>query len=150
MPIFDDGDIIRACGYMAIYFGNLEEELRELFDVAAQSCPILKGKAHLGFKERTRHLRTQLTRKFTPQWPSHYEKTRIRCILRECMRLADLRNEILHSSIYGGRNGDTILTSKRNGERTLTSAEVYALANKVSDYSGYVYGLQFVLQRMPV
>lgn len=148
MPINDDGDIIRACGFMAIYFGNLEEELDDLFNLAVQSCPDLKSKAHLGFKERAKHLRKQLKQRFTDRWPSEYDKARIRCVLNECMKLADQRNEILHSSIYGGPNGQAILKSRKNGERIITSTEVYALANKVHEYGGSVMGLQFVVQRM--
>jgi uncharacterized C2H2 Zn-finger protein len=149
MPINDDGDVIRACGFMAIYFGNLEEELGDLFDVAAQSCSILRGKSHLGFKDRARHLRKHLSRQFTPEWPSRYDKARIRCVLGECMKLADKRNEILHSSIIGGRNGEAILRCRRNGERILTFVEVDALAKKVSAYCGHIYGLQLLLNRMP-
>ncbi len=64
MPMNDDGDIIRACGFMAIYFGNLEEELDDLFDLTLQSCPDLKSKAHLGFREKAKHIRKQLTHRF--------------------------------------------------------------------------------------
>jgi len=150
MPINDDGDIIRACGFMAIYFGNLEEELYDLFDLALQSCPDLESKAHLGFKEKAKHIRKQLKLRFSDHWPSQYDKVRIRCVLNECMKLADQRNEILHSSIFGGQNDQAILKSRRDGERIITSAEVYALANKVHEYGGSVMGLKFVVERMPV
>lgn len=150
MPINDDGDIIKACGFLAIYFGNLEEELDDLFNLTLQSCPDLKSKAHLRFKEKAKHVRKQLTKRFNEHWPSHHDKERIRCVLNECMELANQRNEILHSSIYGGGNDQAILKSRKDGERIITSAEVYDLANKVHDYGGYVMGLQFVVQRMPV
>lgn len=149
MPMNDDGDIIRACGFMAIYFGNLEEELNDLFDLTLQSCPSLKSKAHLGFREKAKHVRKQLTQRFTEHWPSPYEKVRIRCVLDECMELAKQRNEILHSSIYGGGNDQAILKSRKDGERIITSAEVYTLANSVFELGRGVMGLQLVVQRMP-
>lgn len=35
----DDGDIIKACGFLAIYSGNLEDELDELYGLAKSFCP---------------------------------------------------------------------------------------------------------------
>jgi hypothetical protein len=150
MAINDDGDIIRGCGYMAIYFGYLEEEVGELFDLSIQFAPSLSEKINFGFTQKVKHLRRALIAKFTDEWPSNRDKDRISAILEECVHLADKRNSILHSSLYGGPIGEAILRNRRDGERVLNSSEIYELANKISDYVSHVYSLQFVVRRMPV
>lgn len=147
----DDGDIIRACGYLAIYAGNLEDELDELFEIAKSFCSELTDYEHLRFADKAKHLRRTLMRQFKaapPYAQKAEEEPRVRAILQYCKIIADARNEILHSSIYADRNGMTMRKNKRRGTRPIDSAEVYELANDVSKLNAAVYSLQFAVTRL--
>jgi hypothetical protein len=147
----DDGDIIRACGYLAIYSGNLEDELDELYKIAIAFCPELTDYEHLRFADKAKHLRKGLTKQF--KLAPHYarkadEEPRVKAILQHCKVIADARNAILHSSIYTDRDKRTMMKNKRKGTRMITSGEVYALANDVWGMHGAIYGLRFAVTRL--
>jgi len=148
----DDGDIIKACGFLAIYSGNLEDELDELYGIAKFFCPELANYEHLRFADKARHLRRALARayKTAPDYAQKAgEEPRVRAILRHCKVVADARNEVIHSSIYAESNGRTMLKNGREGTtRDIASTEVYDLANEISDMHGAVYGLRFAVTRL--
>jgi hypothetical protein len=147
----DDGDIIKACGFLAIYSGNLEDELDQLYEIAKSFCPQLSDYEHLRFADKARHMRKALLRKFkeAPFYPRKSgEELRVRAILNHCKVIADARNEILHSSIYSESAGQTMMKNKRRGTRPIASARVYKLANDVWDMRGAVYGLRFAVTRL--
>jgi hypothetical protein len=149
--IRDDGDIIRACGFLGIYSGNLEDELDELYEIAMSFCPELSDYEHLRFAEKARHLRKALVQRFkvAPSYPQKTgEEPRVKGILQHCKVVASARNEILHSSIYSDNGGKTMMKNKRRGTRRITSGEVYDLANEVWAMHGAVYGLRFAVTRL--
>jgi hypothetical protein len=147
----DDGDIIKACGFLAIYSGNLEDELDELYGIAKSFCPQLSDYEHLRFADKARHMRKALLRKFkeAPTYPQKSgEEPRVRAILNHCKVIANARNEIFHSSIYSEPDGRTMMKNKRRGTRPIASGPVYKLANEVWDMHGAVYGLRFAVTRL--
>jgi hypothetical protein len=149
--IKNDGDIIRACGFLAIYSGNLEDELDELYEITVSFCPELSDHEHLRFAEKARHLRKALVRRFKialsyPQKAD--EEPRVKGILQHCKVVAEARNEILHSSIYSDGGGKTMMKNKRRGPRAITSGEVYKLVNEIWAMHGAVYGLRFAVTRL--
>jgi len=148
----DDGDIIKACGFLAIYSGNLEDELDELYGIAKSFCPELANYEHLRFTDKARHLRKALARvyKIAPDYAQKAgEEPRVRAVLRHCKVVADARNEVIRSSIYAEPDGRTMLKNSRQGTaRDIASAEVYALVNEISDMHGAVYGLRFAVTRL--
>jgi hypothetical protein len=78
----DDGDIIKACGYLAIYSGNLEDQLDELYGIAISFCPELVDYAHLRFSDKARHLGKALGRayKIAPDYAQKAdEEPRAKC-----------------------------------------------------------------------
>jgi hypothetical protein len=148
----DDGDIIKACGFLAIYSGNLEDELDELYGIAISFCPELVDYAHLRFTDKARHLRKTLGQayKIAPDYAQKAdEEPRVRTILKHCKTVADSRNEVIHSSIYAETNGRTVLKNNRlSTTRDISSAEVYDLANEIWGMHGAVYGLRFAVMRL--
>jgi hypothetical protein len=149
--IQDDGDIVRACGFLAIYAGNLEAELDELCELAQTLCPELAECAHLRFADKARHLRKALKRNFESTgcyFQKEHDKHSVNSVLRRCKTMAHARNEILHSSIYADRTGRTLMYNKRNGICAIRSGAVYKLANEVHAMHGSVYGLQFAVARL--
>jgi hypothetical protein len=139
----DDGDIIRACGYLAIYSGNLEGELDELYELAKSYFPTLASYEHLRFTEKARHLRKELlhaTKSARRYSQLDEESRRIDAILKHCKVVAEKRNTILHSSIYNDQRCDMI-KNKRKGSRPIKSTEVYELANDVHGMNGAIFGL---------
>jgi hypothetical protein len=148
----DDGDLIKACGFLAIYSGNLENELDDLYGIAKSFCPELTDYEHLRFTDKARHLRKALTRayKIAPDYAQKAdEEPRVSAILRHCKVVADARNEVIHSSIYAETDGRTLLKNNRQGTtRHIASAEVYDLANEIWGVHGAVYGLRFAVTRL--
>jgi hypothetical protein len=148
----NDGDIIKACGYLAIYSGNLEDEVDELYGIAKSFCRELAEYEHLRFADKARHLRKALVRAYKTA-PDYAQKTeehpRVRAILQHCKVVAEARNEIVHSSIYADRDGRTMLKNNRQGTtRAISSAEVYDLANEIWGMHGAVYSLRFAVIRL--
>jgi hypothetical protein len=148
--INDDGDIIKACGYLAIYSGNLEGELDDLYELAKSYFPELAAQEHLRFTEKARHLRKALLQasKYAPRYrQQEEEKRRIDGILKHCKVVAEDRNAILHSSIYNDQRRDMI-KNKRKGSRPIKSAEVYKLVNEMHGMYGAIFGLKFAVVRL--
>jgi hypothetical protein len=148
--IRDDGDIIRACGYLAIYAGNLEDELDQLYELAQGLCPKLAAYAHLRFADKARHLRRELTRTFKSARVYSGKaaaERRVQTVLRHCRKVADARNGILHGSIFSDK-GRRWIKSKRTGTRRIASGEVYDLANEIFQMNGAVFGLRFEVARL--
>jgi hypothetical protein len=150
----DDGDIIKACGFLAIYSGNLEDQLDELYGIAISFCPELVDYAHLRFTDKARHLRKALGRayKIAPDFAQKAdEEPRVMAILKHCKTVADSRNEVIHSSIYAETNGRTMLKNNRQSTtRDISSVEVYNLANEIWEMHGAVYGLRFAVMRLKI
>lgn len=149
--IKDDGDIIKAAGFLTIYSGNLEDDLDKLYEIAKSFCPELSEYEHLRFADKARHMRKALASRFklAPDYPQKAgEEPRVKAVLQNCKVMAEARNAILHSSIYVERDGRVMTKNKRRGTRAIGSAEVYDLANKTWGMHGAVYGLQFAVKRL--
>jgi hypothetical protein len=146
--LLDDGDIIKACGFLAIYSGNLEDELDELYGIAKSFCPEPADYEHLRFTDKSKHLRKALSRAYevSPDFAQKAgEEPRVKAVLKQCKVVADGRNEIIHSSISAEADGRTVLRNTRDGTtRDASSAKVYELANEVWEMHGAVYGLRFL------
>lgn len=147
----NDGDIIKAAGFLAIYSGNLEDELDELYEIAKSFCLELSEYEHLRFADKARHMRKALARTFkvAPYYAQKSsEEPRVKSVLQHCKIVADARNAILHSSIYSDRGGRTMMKNKRRGTRAIRSAEVYDLANEIWSMLGAIYGLRSAVMKL--
>jgi hypothetical protein len=147
----DDGDVVKALGFVALNSGYLEDELAELAKAVASFCPMHDKIQAFRLADRARHLRKSLTKLYvaTPDYLYKDEaKWRVERVLRNVEQLADARNEVLHSPIFGGPRGQAIQKNSRRGDRPLSSGELYKLAEMLGNASGGVYGIRFPVGRL--
>lgn len=132
----DDGDLVRALGFVSMYAAWLEEDvddlLRELhkieaFDNTVQRWPISRKLRHAAAIVR------RLDSDEVRELPNHLE---------EASELFERRNEVIHGRIYAGPNQRDYLQSGRPDvpTREINSAEVYQLANEIWGYRGAFTG----------
>jgi hypothetical protein len=155
MPIFDDGDIVRAVGFLAIYFGNLEDEVDELISAAVASG-LFSSDPDIGrrnFRDKLRYIKRGFAAAFESRQPYLYmeeDRRQVRSTLIACKEAAKRRNELMHLPIFGDRQGRG-RTYQRLRDGTMNqiySRQIYELANRVSDLGGAVYGMTFVLSHI--
>lgn len=158
MPLHDDGDLVRAYGFVAIRFASLEDVVD---DCLRQIEPLLKQvekRRPIGhvlrwqFSERVKALRKVF------RWAKtngldfehkDYELARAEKILCMCLKAAKKRNETLHSPIIADlRTGAVIRHPRDTGPYKVISKEVYELANGISNIESAVRGLGFTINSM--
>jgi hypothetical protein len=163
MTLNDDGDIVRAYGYVAIYFAELEDRIDDLFGSAESLIawpPGIKLKAFLSqnmFRRKVNFISQQLAQAFNDS-PDHYSKMEdgqlTEGVLAECLKALDDRNEVLHSPIISDmRKGEIIRHSKAFAGRPeshylIDSKSTYELADRILDLSGGVSRIGFCVNHL--
>lgn len=155
MPVRDDGDIVRAIGYLAIYFTNLEDAVDELIQSATASRtwaadPDIDKR---NFRDRLRHIKRGFRDAFAARRPYEYmdyDQRMVAAVMSACKQAAKDRNAMLHLPIFGDphNRGRTFQRLRDGRQNLLRSSQVYNLANRVSDLDAKVYGLRFVLMHI--
>ena len=155
MPIHDDGDIVRAVGFLAIYFGNLEDEVDEVIELGTASglFPVDPDIDKRNFRDKLRYVKRGFNHAFASRRPYLYMDTdqrQVRSALIACKAAAKMRNELMHLPIFGDRSGRGRAYQRLRSGRMdrITSSPIYRLANHVSDLWGSVYGMTFVLRHI--
>ena len=154
MPLNDDGDLIRAYGFVAIYFANLEDRVNERLRQAEPLLPNVEQHSldsilRRGFQTRVKVL-TRLIDWAEAEGPDFQSRTEdlahAREVLAACRRVATDRNEALHSPIIADlRTGDVTRYSRDHGAYSVLSGEVYDLANSIDGVAGGVIGMGFTI-----
>ena len=132
----DDGDLVKALGYVSMYSACLEEDVDDLLRVLKEVEPFDEGKQRWPISRKLGHTATIVRR---------LESDEIRDLpqdLEEAGELFERRNEVIHGRIYAGPNQRDYLQSGRPAVpvREITSAEVYQLANEIWGYRGAFTG----------
>lgn len=148
MPMHDDGDIVRACGFLAIYFGNLEEELNDLFELICKKIKDDGFVKKFRFSERVKYIRKAINAASLDTKLRPYDYHRIKNTLDISLSFAQKRNEIIHSSLIGGVGGTSILKMKDGSERLISSSEVYDLANDIFQLGSSILSIRFLIERI--
>lgn len=155
MRILDDGDIVRGIGFLSIYFGNLEEELDQLIKNATEAglWPADPDIDRRNFRDKVRHVRRGFAYAFAnckPYRDMDRDKQMVAAVLSACKAVAKLRNELLHLPIFGDPQGRGRAYQKlKDGRQNLVrSSTVYALANRIGNLCGSVYGLTFAAKHI--
>lgn len=107
MPIHDDGDIVRAVGFVAIYFANLEDEVDEVIKLGATSglFTVDPDIDRRNFRDKLRYIKRGFTHAFASRRPHLYvdaDQQQVRSTLMACKAAAKVRNELMHLPIFGG------------------------------------------------
>ena len=128
MPLNDDGDLIRALGYVALYAAYLEEAID---DVLLAVCSVNKDADR-------KKLRWPVSRKIDfihqsmEDWNNlSTELSRFTNIIVMLSELLERRNFYIHGRIYADRKSGDILKPAREGypEIPAMSSDLYSLAN---------------------
>ena len=154
MALEDDGDLIRAYGFVAIRFATLEEGVEDRLRQAAPLLPNVTKKSLdelLGFwfSDRIQVLR-KVIKWATMNGPDFPDKgdelQRAERGLSGCLEAAKERNDTLHSPIIADlKTGEVIRNSRVHGYRVVESAEVYQLANAIADLDSEVARMRYPL-----
>ena len=154
MPLHDDGDLVRAYGFVAIRFASLEDCIDARLRQAEPLLPNVTDKAldsvlRWRISDRVKVLREVFCLAKT-SGPSFRDKDQelenADQTLSYCLEAAKKRNDTLHSPIIADlRTGDVIRHSKNLGPHTVETAEVYELANGIGNLSSALEQLRFTI-----
>jgi hypothetical protein len=122
----DDGDIIKALGFVTLYAAYLEEAIDELL---ARLGDIEK----FGEDERKWIISKKI--KQAKKILNNLDKEKFEDLIKKldsCKALFEHRNELIHGRIYGRNDRPDILKSGRPNipDREVDSAELYELATE--------------------
>ncbi len=128
----DDGDIVKALGYLTLYSSYLEEQIELLVKTLEPVKPYTKG-WHIS--DKIGHAKKAL-RKLDSAGFCELQND-----LTTCLELFFDRNELIHGRIFAGVNGTDILKTGRSGvpDREINSFQVYLLANEFWKFQCEVY-----------
>jgi hypothetical protein len=123
----DDGDIVKALGFVTLNASYLEEQIELLVDLLEPVRQYSKG---LQISSKITHSRKAIRKLSGNQFDSLLED------LNTCTELFLDRNELTHGRIYRGINRPDTLKSSRPeiSDRAITSAELYQLANELTNF----------------
>lgn len=144
----DDGDLIKGLGYVALYAAYLEEAVDECLEVLfSQEQTQYSGYQRQTTAQKIRHIRDKIsTYTSLPDALTSFPE-----ILTETLYLLEQRNLMIHGRVYAIRgSGDIRRPGRRDvSEQPATSAELYALANKLFEiYSPFRRASMFSLPRL--
>jgi len=128
----DDGDIVKALGFVALHASYLEEQIENLVDLLV---PIKKYSKGWQISDKIVHTKKAI-RKLNEE-----EFIALLADLDTCLDIFLDRNDLLHGRIYGGINRPDTLSSSREDvpDREVNSRELYQLANEMDDFRTAIY-----------
>ncbi len=130
MTLVDDGDLIRALGYVALYSAYLEEAIDEVF-----SATTAVNGAHHPKMDRWQSSRKldHIDQSISGWVGLTDELTRFHTCIGPLKALLERRNLIVHGRIYSDQRTGDVLKPARAGcpEIPARSADLYDLANEL-------------------
>jgi len=128
----DDGDIVRALGFVTLNASYLEEQIESLLELLSL---YREYKGGWQISSKIKHAKTVLT---------DLDKNRFSGLIIDlgtCLKIFEDRNALVHGRVYAGLNRpDTLKSSRPNvPDRVVESSELYQLANEMQDFRSAVY-----------
>lgn len=153
MPINDNGDIVRAVGFVAIYGAYLEDRVAELIDMVKEIISLKENIDFLSASDQAKHLHKALKGEFsnaTDYLTKNEDIKQINRILDAVEGHLKDRHVVIHSTLTSKSNGDVIIRKNRrtNSEEEVSSKEVIDLANDLFELQSAINGLKFPVQRL--
>jgi hypothetical protein len=148
MPLTDNGDIIKALGFVTLYAAYLEESIDLCVDaLAAVDEQVPKRLKRWPISDKLEYCKEQLE-------PLARGNNEMAGLIDNCsyaQSLFELRNDVVHGRIYGGLGGEPdVRRSGRSGmpDRPIDSKELYELANTLFEAcSPFMHGAEFSIPR---
>lgn len=128
----DDGDIVRGLGFVTLNASYLEEQIEALIEL----LKVFKEyKGGWQISSKINHTIVTLT---------EFDQNRFSDLISDlgtCLQIFNDRNALVHGRIYAGiSHPDTLKSSRPNvPDREVESAELYQLANEMSDFRSAIY-----------
>jgi hypothetical protein len=139
----DDGDPVKALGFVALNSAYLEDEMATLVEIVQGLAPLRENIESFRLADQARHVRKALAKEYAAALnyaDRQMDAWRADRVLRAIEAIAGERNEVLHSPLIGGQN-IPILRSRR-GRRPLPSRDIYEPAQRIANAQGLVMELQ--------
>jgi hypothetical protein len=154
-------DLIKAVGYLTIYWGYLELEVDTLMRFAGSICPMpqrngapisLNDFMERPFRNRVEYLKRRLLDRCDAVQPYPdlmRQRSSTDRMLSACLDAADERNSIMHSAIYSVTGIGTVKRERTSGsEKPVRPEEICDLANRVYNLGGRMMDLQVVAHHL--
>ncbi len=128
----DDGDIVRALGFVTLNASYLEEQIESLLELLSR---YRKYKGGWQISSKIKHAKAVLTDLDSNRFSD------LIIDLDTCLKIFEDRNVLVHGRIYAGLNRPDTLKSSRSNvpDRVVESSELYQLANEMQDFRSVVY-----------
>lgn len=141
--ITDDGDIVRGLGFVTMYSAWVEEDIDDLLRLMSPVEPFDEKKQRWQISRKLKNTAELVRRLKSSELDGLVEA------LENALTLFERRNELVHGRIYAGHNNIDYVQSGRPNipTRSITSSELYELANAFWEYRGNFIGPQ--LFRLP-
>lgn len=133
MHFNDDGDIVKAIGFVAIYSALLEDAIEILYDQVNTISPFKKNTSRI--RERIGSLLKKIESHMKSLPDAECKKinqiaSELYNLLKEASLRVDERNSIIHSRISADNKGN-VITENKNGITPIQSKEIYELAESL-------------------
>jgi hypothetical protein len=138
MPLADDGDTVRALGFVTMYAAWVEEDVDDLLRLLEPVEPFNEKKQRWQISRKLRHA-AKLVRLLKSD-----ELDGLPDALEDAIEIFERRNDFVHGRIYAGFDRIDYIKGGRPNAPTkpITSMELYTLANEIWDYRGHFIGPQ--------
>jgi hypothetical protein len=132
----DDGDTVKALGFVTMYSAWLEEDVDDLLRCLDVVEPFTEDIQRWPISRKLTHA-ADLVRRLDSD-----EVRDLPDALEDARQLFERRNDVVHGRIYAGHDRKDYLQSGRRHipPRVVTSAELYELANQIWEYRGAFLG----------
>lgn len=136
--ITDDGDEIRAVGFIAIHAAHLEARISDLLTHLSPIVPYPENEQRWPISRKIDACKKRLNKLDSNKYSELKEN------LKKCKEHFRWRNDILHSQLFSPEYNDNNLVSGRPGvaPRAVDAKELYLLANNLSALDSVVYRSQ--------
>lgn len=143
MALPDDGDLIKALGYVAMYAAWLEEDVDDILRIMAPAREFDGAVQRLPIGRKLKHARETVELLGSDELDDLVEA------LEAAADVFEMRNELIHGRIYSDPQQGELLKSGRAGieTRQITSAEIYVVADQIWAFRGAFIGPQAI--RLP-
>ncbi|MDD3884025.1 MAG: hypothetical protein PHW66_03745 [Gallionella sp.] len=136
----DDGDIVRGLGFVSMYSAWVEEDVDDILRLLSPIRAFDKKIQRWPISQKLDHAAKVINGLASEDLEG------LSAALREGIELFDKRNAVIHGRIYAGFDKAVYVRSGRSNTptRTITSGELYKLANEFANYRGHLIGPQII------
>ena len=138
--IEDDGNEVRAVGFIAIHAAHLEARIDDLLRHLSPVVPYPEKEQRWPVSDKISACKKRLNKLDSDKYQE------LKGDLKKCKEHFDWRNEILHSQLFSPEYNENNLVSRRPGvePRSVDAKELYILANNLKILDSAIYRPQIL------